>query len=191
MLSEAIYWILSNNYAIPHIIHLLNNFLIISPPNVIPASQILAVKKFSLSLGSLFPRKNYAVTQACCDKLALWIKFLKQWNGLTFFCNNLVSFPIDIQLFTDAAPSVGFGGFYQGHWFASPWPPQLQDFPQSSVRALSHHHSSFLWGKGWTANSILVHCDNKATVQCINKGRSHSPTLMPLLKPLVWISVCN
>ncbi len=37
MLSEAICWILSNNYAIPHLIHLLDDFLIISPPRRHPS----------------------------------------------------------------------------------------------------------------------------------------------------------
>ncbi len=51
MLSEAICWILSNNYAIPHLIHLLDDFLIISPPQAIPAAHILTVPKNFSELG--------------------------------------------------------------------------------------------------------------------------------------------
>ncbi len=51
MLSEAICWILSNNYAIPHLIHLLDDFLIISPPDAIPAAHILTVQKVFSELG--------------------------------------------------------------------------------------------------------------------------------------------
>ncbi len=51
--------------------------------------------------------------------------------------------------------------------------------------------AAFLWGKNWTSSSILVHCDNEATVHCINKGRSHSLALMPLLRRLIWISACD
>lgn len=47
--------------------------------------------------------------------------------------NFFLRLPLDIKLFTDAAPSIGFGGYYQGRWFASPWPPQLLDTPQSSA----------------------------------------------------------
>ncbi|XP_056104363.1 uncharacterized protein LOC130083381 [Rhinichthys klamathensis goyatoka] len=280
MLSEAICWILSNNYAIPHLIHLLDDFLIISPPGAIPAAQILTVQRVFAELGipiaqektmgpatsieflgikldsvkyqaslpkekidriilisstlvdsskcskrellSMLGHLNFAMriipqgrpfishllslassvhaledlislTPACHDELRLWITFLKQWNGLSFFYKDLISSPIDIQLFTDAAPSVGFGGFCQGRWFASTWPPQIQDTLQSS--ALFELYplvvAAFLWGKEWTASSIVVHCDNEATVQCINKGRSHSPALMPLLRRLIWISACD
>ncbi len=118
------------------------------------------------------------------DKLRLWIMFLKQCNGISLFHNNLVASPIDIKLFTDAAPSIGFGGFYQGRWFTYPWPAQLQDSLQSS--ALFELYpllvAAFLWGNEWASKCILVHCDNEAVVQCINKGRSHSPALTPFLK---------
>ncbi|KAG1927366.1 proline-rich protein 36-like [Pimephales promelas] len=213
MLSEAVCWILSNNYAIPHLIHLLDDFLIISPPGAIPAAQILTVQKVFSELGipiaqektmgpatsieflginldsvrfqaslpkekidriilisstladspecskrellSMLGHLNFAmriipqgrpfishllflassvhaledlisITPACRDELGLWITFLKQWNGLSFFYKDLISSPLDIQLFTDAAPSVGFGGFYQGRWFASTWPPKYR-----------------------------------------------------------------
>lgn len=280
MLSEAVCWILSNNYAIPHLIHLLDDFLKISSPDAIPSAHIITVQNVFSALGipiaqektagpatsieflginldsikfqaslpkekidriilvsstllektscskrellSLLGHLNFAmriipqgrpfishllslassvhsledpitITQACRDELRLWLTFLNQWNGLSFFYSNLVSCPIDIQLFTDAAPSIGFGGFYQGRWFASTWPPQLQDITQSS--ALFELYplvvAAFLWGKEWATKSILVYCDNEATVHCINKGRSHAPAMMPLLRRLTWISACD
>ncbi len=280
MLSEAVCWILSNNYAIPRLIHLLDDFLIISPPNAIPAAHILTVQKVFSELGipiaqektlgpttsieflginldsvkfqvslpkekidriiliatelvnrrccckrellSLLGHLNFAMriipqgrpfvshllilassthaledlislSQECRDELRLWTLFLKQWNGLSLFYNNLISSPIDINLFTDAAPSIGFGGFYQGRWFASPWPAQLKDLPQSS--ALAEFYllvvAAFLWGNEWSSKCILVHCDNEAVVQCVNKGRSHSPALSPFLRLFKWIAACD
>ncbi|XP_056596689.1 uncharacterized protein LOC130414700 [Triplophysa dalaica] len=283
MLSEAICWILSNNYAIPYIIHLLDDFLIISPHNSIPAAHLSIVQKLFAKLGiplaqeknagpstsieflginldsekfqaslpkekidriilvatslidnpncskrellSILGHLNFAVriipqgrpfishllslassvpaledqlslTNACRNELSLWITFLKQWNGLSFFYNDMILNPEDIQLFTDAAPSVGFGGYYQGRWFASTWPPQLQNLPQSSSSsALFELYplviSAFLWGKEWSTSSISVYCDNEAAVHCINKGRSHSLTLTPLIRRLTWISACD
>ncbi len=280
MLSEAVCWILSNNYAIPQLIHLLDDFLIISPPDAIPAAHILTVQKVFSEIGipiaqektlgpttsieflginldsvkfqvslpkekidriiliatklvnrrccckrellSLLGHLNFAMciipqgrpfvshllilassahaledliplSQECRDELRLWTLFLKQWNGLSLFYNNLISSPIDINLFTDAAPSIGFGGFYQGRWFASPWPAQLQDLPQSSALAELYPLvvAAFLWGNEWSSKCILVHCDNEAVVQCVNKGRSHSPALSPFLRRLKWIAACD
>ncbi len=51
--------------------------------------------------------------------------------------------------------------------------------------------AAFLWGNEWASKCILVHCDNEAVVQCVNKGRSHSPALTPFLRRLIWISACD
>ncbi len=51
MLSEAICWILSNNYDIPYLVHLLDDFLIISPPDSIPAAHLLTTQKVFSELG--------------------------------------------------------------------------------------------------------------------------------------------
>ncbi len=51
MLSEAICWILANNYSVPHLIHLLDDFLIISPPDAIPAKNITTVQGIFTELG--------------------------------------------------------------------------------------------------------------------------------------------
>ncbi|KAI2647906.1 Pro-Pol polyprotein [Labeo rohita] len=260
-LSEAICWILSNNYNIPYLIHLLDDFLIVSPPDSVPAAHLLTIQKLFSELGiplaqdktegpstsieflginldsqkflaslpkekidrtimiastlltntscskrellSILGHLNFAmriipqgrpfishllslassahaledrisITDSCRNELSLWISFLKQWNGLSFFYSNLVSSPIDIQLYTDAAPSVGFGGFLRGHWFTSTWPPELADLPQQlSSSALFELYllvaAASLWGKEWSATSIVVHCDNEAIMHCINK----------------------
>ena len=59
-------------------------------------------------------------------------------------CRNAISFyegrlacPVDVYLFTDAAPSAGFGGFYNGRWFAERWPPELAEGRQVPSSALS------------------------------------------------------
>ncbi|KAL0160929.1 hypothetical protein M9458_044654, partial [Cirrhinus mrigala] len=191
-LSEAICWILSNNYNIPYLIHLLDDFLIVSPPDSVPAAHLLTIQKLFSELGiplaqdktegpstsieflginldsqkflaslpkekidrtiliastlltntscskrellSILGHLNFAmriipqgrpfishllslassahaledpisITDSCRNELSLWISFLKQWNSLSFFYSNLVSSPIDIQLYIDAAPS--------------------------------------------------------------------------------------
>ncbi|MGL4283697.1 MAG: hypothetical protein ACRCSI_08810, partial [Eubacterium aggregans] len=160
---------------------------------IIPQGRPFISHLLSLASSAHALEDQISLNDSCRNELDLWISFLKQWNGLSFFYKNSISSPIDIKLFTDAAPSVGFGGFFQGRWFASTWPPQLAGLPQHlSSSALFELYplvvAAALWGKEWSATSILVHCDNEATVHCINKGRSHSSALMPLLRRLIWIS---
>ncbi len=138
-----------------------------------------------------------SLNQPCWADLKLWITFLRNWNGITFFYDEFLSLPCDISLFTDAAPSTGFGGFYRGRWFASTWPPERSNSSQAvDSTALFELYpivvvAAYLWGSEWSTKIILFHCDNSATVHCISKGRSNSPKIMPFLRRLIWISACH
>ncbi|KAL0148187.1 hypothetical protein M9458_056508 [Cirrhinus mrigala] len=141
---------------------------------IIPQGRPFISHLLSLASCAHTLEDHISITDSRHNELSLWISFLKQWNGLSFFYSNLISSPVDIQLYTDAAPSVGFGVFFQGRWFASIWPPQLAHLPQHlSSSALFELYplvaAASLWGKKWSATSIVVHCDNEATVHCINK----------------------
>lgn len=49
------------------------------------------------------------------------IPLILEWH--LFFYNDYITHPDDIQLYTDTAHSVGFGGYYGGCWFTYKWPP--------------------------------------------------------------------
>ncbi len=281
--QEALCWILQNNYTVPYLVHLLDDFLNITPNHFPPAIHLAKVQKVSSKLGvplspektsgpttsleflginldsvkfqaslpkdkidriiamssnlleapqcskrdllSLLGHLNYAMriipqgrpfishllslassvpeldsiiclTPSCLADLKLWIMFLKQWNGLSFFYDDIQSRSSDLPLFTDAAPSVGFGGYYKSHWFASTWPPELSMLNQHAASSALFElypivTAAFLWGHEWSSKNIEFHCDNLTTVHCINKGSSNSPEIMPLLRRLTWLSACK
>ena len=57
--------------------------------------------------------------------IQMWKVFLAQWNGRSFFLDSRVTSSPDLQLYTDAASTTGFGGFFNGKWFQGKWPPDL------------------------------------------------------------------
>ncbi|KAI2666821.1 hypothetical protein H4Q32_026527 [Labeo rohita] len=131
-------------------------------------------------------------------EMHLWQQFLSSWNGISFFYNDYISQPEDIQLYTDAAPSIGFGGYYSGRWFASEWPPEFSHLAQQSDSPSSTLFeiypviiAAILWGHEWSKHIILIHSDNSAVVDIINKGRSRSPTIMQFVRRLTLISAQN
>lgn len=129
----------------------------------------------------------------CKMDMQLWLQFLSSWNGISFFYNDFVSLPDDIQLYTDAAPSIGFGGYYGGKWFASAWPPefrptQFEGFSVASCELYPIIIAAILWGHEWSKKCILIHSDNAAVVDIINKGRSRSPVITQFLRRLTLIS---
>ncbi|XP_072522621.1 uncharacterized protein [Salminus brasiliensis] len=134
---------------------------------------------------------------SCLLELKFWLALLHHWNGISFFYKDIVGDPADIQLFTDAAPSTGFRGYYNGCWFASPWPTQfirLASGPDNSSALWELYPvvvAALLWGHTWTEKAIQIHLDNLATVHTINKGRSRTLSFTPFIRRLTWHSVMH
>ena len=61
-----------------------------------------------------------------CD-ISWWLCFLPSWNSHAIIPDlNWMRSP-DMELFTDASGSLGYGIFYTGHWIANPWPTVLRN----------------------------------------------------------------
>ena len=44
----------------------------------------------------------------------MWKAFLVGWNGRSFFLDTAITPSPGLELYTDAAGSVGFGGYFNG-----------------------------------------------------------------------------
>ena len=102
----------------------------------------------------------------CRSDLAMWSKFLTEWNGISFFINDNITVAADIRLFTDATPS-SFGGFFDNRWFQGNFPSSILD-EQLSMAFFELYPivmACIIWGQNWTCHRILFYCDNLATVE--------------------------
>jgi hypothetical protein len=277
-LSQAICWIAMNNYGIDSIIHVLDDFLAIDPPDYcaertmalllmifgrltipiaehktmgpstvmeylgieldtvnmqarLPANKVVRIIAF---LDSFMSRKSCTkrellqllghlyfasrvilagrsfvsylltlsttvkemhhhvhLTTACREDMCMWRKFLASWNGVSLFHQTNLTVAADWELYTDAASTVGHGGYFQGRWFCEQWPVDLPTFTQNTI-SMAYRElypitvAAILWGSEWSTKRILFHCDNMATVEIIRKGRSRSPDVMQLMRRLTW-----
>ncbi|XP_076583733.1 uncharacterized protein LOC143319050 [Chaetodon auriga] len=276
-LAESLCWILTNNHKVPYVIHLLDDFLTISPPSSPPAKALTTLTTTFHELGvpispdktegpktsldflgitlntvslqaSLPPEKTHRIAllisnfllahkctkhqllsllghlhhatriipqgrsfvshllsiassvpslhnyvtldQTCKMELKLWFQFLSSWNGISFFYDNHVTAQEDMHLFTDAAPSIGFGGYYNGKWFSAMWPDEFTSLPPSSTICELYPIviAAILWGHEWSKKIIVIHSDNSAVINIINKGRSHVLDIMQFIRRLTLIS---
>ena len=100
----------------------------------------------------------------------------------------------DLELYTDAASSIGFGGYFNGQWFQGRWPPHLQ---LDSTRGISIEWQELfpivvacaIWFPRFSGKRIQFWCDNESVVAIINSGHSKVPRIMDLLRFLVLISM--
>ena len=130
----------------------------------------------------------------CRSDLSFWALLCTKWNGISFFYNDEVETSAALEFYTDAAPSVGFGGYHGREWFCAAWPEEILSLPPEHHSSALHEIypiviSCVLWGHLWCRKKITVFCDNEAAVCIINKGRSSVPFINRLVRCLTWTSV--
>ena len=98
------------------------------------------------------------LNKECLLDIAMWRRFLTEWNGVALFLDgevikaiDLTLYTVDFTLYTDAAATVGYGGFFRNRWFQGRWPAELmlKDNEQVSVACLKLYPivvSAILWG---------------------------------------------
>jgi hypothetical protein len=133
------------------------------------------------------PHHRIRVTEAMKEDLRLWLCFLTQYNGRSMILDSQWVDGDHLQLYTDAAESVGFGAFFQGQWTHGCWPehwahsaPDIT-FKELFPIVLALH----LWANHLENQRVWLHCDNQAVVHIINKQSSRSPASMRLLRMLI------
>ena len=123
------------------------------------------------------------MTRGALDDLKMWLIFLRKFNGSSFIPEQFWSEDRDINFFTDASSTLGFGGFFQGDWFKGEWPAEakqkhsiawLEFFPVVATVAI--------WGHSLKGKRIIIRSDNAAVVSIINKQSSKCPAIMKLVR---------
>lgn len=280
-LSEALEWILKHNYGLQHVLHILDDFLVIEPSRVqcltsfstllrvfmslkaplvasktLGPSQVLefmGIVLDSARMEARLPEDKLARTrelltsfkgrrsarlvelqsligtlQFACKvvipgrtflqriinltskvpsrfhhirlnreffkDLDMWQLFLTGWNGRSFFLDNNVTPSPDIELFTDAASTVGFGGYFDGKWFQGRWPQPMQLNRKQGISIEWQELfpivvACAIWHPHFVGKRLQFWCDNESVVTIINSGHSKAPRIMDLLRTLTLLSM--
>jgi len=121
-------------------------------------------------------------------------KFPPQWNGNSLLYDLSWEQAPDIHLSTDAC-NTGYGGYFQGHWFAGEWSPAILALAQRKTRIsmpflelLAVVIAAATFGHLWERKKIVFHCDCKAAVDAITGQGSRNPRQMHLLRSLTEIA---
>ena len=124
----------------------------------------------------------------------MWLTFLNHWNGVGFFLGGDVLSSPDLQLFTDASGSHGYGGYLNGEWFQATWLPQhlLNSTMCISIdwqELFAVYIACYLWGPSWSGKHICMRCDNLLVVSIISSKHSKSPGIMDLLRAITILAL--
>ena len=155
---------------------------------VIPAGRIFLRRLLDLAHSVPALDAPLHLTEDAVLDINWWLAFAQSWNGEAFFLDPTWTHSPEMNLFTDASSEIGYGAFWNGHWFQQKW------------SSTNHHHSiqwkelyailiaCEVWGHGWTRKRVLFHCDNQTVVYLWRSGMSKAPTLMHLVRALFFVA---
>lgn len=169
------------------LLRLLGHFSFAS--KVVPAGRPFLSYLINLSTTVKELHYHVALTSQCRKDLTMWVDFLDDWNGISILLEPGFTPAADVELFTDASGTIGFGGYFSGRWFQGRWPNCMR-VNVTSANSMARLElfpivvASLLWGHLWRGKRIMFFCDNKAVVHIIRKGRSRSDPVNHLMRIL-------
>ena len=141
-------------------------------------------------------KKSHHITRVTASMkadLSMWLTFLRDHNGVSVFRDQFWTSNHDMELFTDAAGSIGLGIYFQGKWAQAKWGEHFKRESESNnitfLELFPILVALHLFGDSFQNKKVLFHCDNMAVVEIINKQTSKCPRVMDLLRPLVLQSM--
>ena len=163
---------------------------------VIAPGRTFLRRMIALTCGVKQPYHFVRLTSGFHKDLAIWEVFLKHWNGISLFLESEQLPSPSLQLYTDAAGSIGFGGYLAGQWFQGRWLPKQNINKKSGISIVWQelypiYLACRLWGAQWTTKRIVFFCDNESVVHILNQKTSKSQKIMDLLRPIVLCTLEN
>ena len=138
------------------------------------------------------PHHRIRVTGNMREDLLVWQEFLENFNGRSIMLGKWIDCD-QLELYTDAAASIGFGAYFQGKWALGTWPDHWNtQGPDITFKELFPIVLALqLWAEQFSNKRVLFFCDNQAVVQIINRQSTRSPPSMRLIRLLVLTCLQN
>ena len=152
---------------------------------ILPGRPFLR-RVIDLTIGLKQPHHRKKLSRGATEDLKLWLFFLEQFNGKWFFLQEQWISSSVMQLYTDAAAKLGFGGMFNTHWFFGTFPPAWSKLNIVTLELLPIVVAVKLWGQRWHTQCIEFMTDNMTLVHIINRQTSKEKDVMILVCALVF-----
>ena len=97
----------------------------------------------------------------------------------------------DLQLYTDASGTLGFGAYFKGSWFFGTWSEMQLKHSIQWKEMFAIVAAAATWGPYWQRKRILFHCDNLAVVQVWQAKKPKDKSLASLCRKLFFLAAQN
>ena len=153
--------------------------------SVIQPGRAFLRRLIDLTIGIKLPSHKIRLNREVKKDLDLWLKFLQDFNGKSFFLDDDWFSSSKLNLYTDASGAHGFGAVFGSHWCYGKWP---NDWAYRNIAILEFYPivlSLYLWGHAMSNKHVLFFTDNNALVHVINKQSCRDKDLMFFVRKLV------
>jgi hypothetical protein len=119
----------------------------------------------------------------------MWLTFLQDYNGVTFFRDLRWTNTNQLSLYSDAAKWV-MGLYFEGRWSFSQWGQNSKYTTSIQLMEIFPIAVSLsIWGHCLQNKKVIFHCDNLSVVQCLNNQSSKCPKIMAVKSFIVLKSL--
>ena len=135
------------------------------------------------------PHHRVRVTRSAKADMQMWLRFIEEFNGKSFFLEDKWENSVNIKLNTDAS-NIGYGRIFGKRWFLLGMASELGVIYHITVKELFPIVLALeTWGHLIANKCIYMYfyTDNEAVSEVINKQSSQDETLMELLRRLVYV----
>ena len=156
--------------------------------SVIKPGRAFLRRLIDLTIGIRSPHHLIRLNKEVKEDLKVWLSFIADFNGCSFFINDTWQNSSKLGLYTDASGALGFGAVFGNRWCYGKWPP---DWAYRNIAILEFYPivlSLYLWGCEMSNQCVLFFTDNEALVHVINKQSCKDKPLMIFVRILV--SIC-
>ena len=152
---------------------------------ILPGRAFLR-RLYHLTCGVAKPFHRIRLRRHVKDDLKVWLSFLENHNGITFYRDELFLSPEVVHIYTDACKSVGYGGTFDTHWFSDSWPsPWWANQNISFLEIVPIILALDLWAPFLVNKCVVFHSDNISVVSCLNAQSSKERLVMSLIRSFV------
>ena len=110
--------------------------------------------------------------------MQVWLSFLQNFNGKTFFYTEQWDSQSSLELFSDAAGSKGYGAIFGKHWFFGAWLDTWKHLNITFLEFFPIVIALRIWGPLLADRRIIFRTDNTALVDIINQQTSKHKLVM-------------
>lgn len=150
---------------------------------VLPGRAFLR-RLIDLTRGIRRPHFKIRLNKHAKSDLIVWLSFLEQYNGRTFFLDERMS-ASRYEITSDAAGSKGYGALFNTHWFYGSWPASWQSLNITALELFPLVIALHIWGDQLADKCVTFVTDNAALVDIINKQTSKHKIVMILIRDMV------